>query len=69
MRNFLFVTYVAACGLALTWPVYDRLGNHVEPSVWGLPFTLFWNVAWAIATFLALIVYHRTRPGATRRSG
>jgi hypothetical protein len=61
-RNALFALYVVVCALALTWPVYDLLGNRVEPLVLGLPFTLAWNVGWVLATFVVLALYHTTRP-------
>jgi len=61
-RNFLFGLYVIVCALALTWPGYDLLGNRVEPFVFGLPFTLAWNVGWVLATFMVLLLYHSTRP-------
>ena len=63
-RNLLFALYVIACASALTWPGYDLLGNRVEPFVLGLPFTLAWNVGWVLATFVALTLYHSTRPRA-----
>jgi len=42
---------------ALTWPVYDVLGNHVDPLVLGVPFSLAWIVGWALATFVVLSGY------------
>ena len=59
--NLLFALYVVVCALALTWPGYDLLGNRVEPFVFGLPFTLAWNVGWVLATFMVLLLYHSTR--------
>ena len=42
---------------ALTWPVYDVVGNHVDPLVLGVPFSLAWIVGWALATFAVLSAY------------
>jgi hypothetical protein len=61
-RDLLFALYVIVCASALTWPVYDLLGNRVEPFVFGLPFTMAWNVAWVLASFVVLALYHSTRP-------
>jgi hypothetical protein len=47
----------------MTWPGYATLGNRIEPYVFGLPLSFFWVVAWVVATFLALVVYHRSRDG------
>lgn len=49
--------WCAATLLALIWPVYDVFGNHVDPLVLGLPFSLFWIVGWCLATFVVLAAY------------
>ena len=49
--------WVVATVGALTWPGYDLLGNHVDPLVLGVPFSLAWIVGWALATFVALSAY------------
>jgi hypothetical protein len=52
-----FATFCACALAALIWPVYPALGNKIEPSVLGLPFSLAWIVAWVVASFLALVAY------------
>ena len=42
---------------AITWPGYAFFGNHIDPLVLGLPFSLFWIVAWSMATFGVLTAY------------
>ena len=54
--------WCAATLSALIWPVYDVLGNHVDPLVLGLPMSLAWIVGWCLATFAVLAAYmHLTR--------
>ena len=60
LRNALFGFYALLCLGAMTWPGYARFGNSIEPYVLGLPFSFFWVVAWVIATFVALVIYHHT---------
>ena len=43
---------------ALIWPVYDLLGNRVEPYVLGLPLAFAWNAILAAATFVVLCGYY-----------
>ncbi len=57
LRDLLFLAYVILCALALTWPLYDWLGNRVEPFVLGVPFTFAWNVGWILLSFFALLLY------------
>ena len=48
------------CALAaLTWPVYPRLSNRIEPRLLGLPFSLAWIVGWIVASLVALVLYER----------
>jgi hypothetical protein len=42
---------------AITWPGYDVFGNHIDPLVLGLPFSLAWIVGWSLATFAVLGVH------------
>ena len=44
----------------MTWPGYATFGNRIEPYVFGLPFSFFWVVAWVVATFVVLVIYHNT---------
>jgi hypothetical protein len=57
--HVLFAAYCVATLLAVTWPVYPRLGNRIEPLVLGLPYSLAWLVGWVVATFVVLVVYER----------
>lgn len=58
-RDIALITYVVVCALFLIWPGYAWVGNRVEPWILGLPFALFWNVAWAMVTFVVLLGYDR----------
>ena len=61
LPHVLLAIYLLVTLLAFTWPVYDMLGNRVEPVVFGLPFTFAWNVGWVLSTFVVLCLYHRAR--------
>lgn len=37
--------YFVASTAALVWPIYPLLGDHIEPRVFGLP----WSLAYVIA--------------------
>jgi len=58
-RDVLLICYLALCASMLVWPGFAWIGNRVEPFVFGLPFALFWNVAWAVLTCLVLLIYDR----------
>jgi hypothetical protein len=60
IRNLLLGIYVVSCLLAMTWPVYARFGNSIEPYVLGLPLSLAWVVGWVLATFVVMVAYHAT---------
>ena len=60
IRNLLLGGYAVSCLLAMTWPVYARFGNSIEPYVLGLPFSLAWVVGWVLMTFVVLVAYHAT---------
>jgi hypothetical protein len=60
VRNALFAVYALCCLGAMTWPGYARFGNSIEPYVLGLPFSFVWVVAWVVATFIVLLIYHNT---------
>jgi hypothetical protein len=57
--RILFGIYVAVALLASIWPVYPWLGARVEPRILGLPFAFAWTIGWILATFLALVIFHR----------
>lgn len=56
-----FGAFCLAALAALTWPGYAWLGNRIEPRLLGLPFSLFWIVAWIAASFAALCALERAR--------
>lgn len=60
LRNLLLGGYAVSCLLAMTWPVYARFGNSIEPYVLGLPLSLAWVVGWVLMTFVVLVAYHAT---------
>ncbi|MEM6731498.1 MAG: hypothetical protein AAF658_08065 [Myxococcota bacterium] len=62
MRNLLYGTFVLVCLLAIVWPGYPMLGNRITPLIFGIPFSLMWNVGWVCASFFALLAYHMTEP-------
>jgi TRAP-type C4-dicarboxylate transport system permease small subunit len=49
--------WCAAVLFALTWPGYHWLGNHIDPLVLGLPFSLAWIVGWCLSTCVVLGAY------------
>ncbi|MDR5858006.1 DUF3311 domain-containing protein [Halomonas eurihalina] len=50
--------YFAVCALAMVWPG-ALLANRIEPLVMGLPFFVFWYVAWVFALFVGLVIAYR----------
>lgn len=54
----LFGTYLAGALFAVTWPGFAWLGARIEPRVLGLPFCLAWTIAWVLATFVAMVLFH-----------
>jgi amino acid transporter len=58
--------YLAACGLCSVWPGLALFAGRERPFVLGLPFSLAWSVAWILATFVALALYHVARSRRSR---
>ncbi|TFH85111.1 hypothetical protein EQG41_19050 [Billgrantia azerbaijanica] len=54
--------YFTVCALAMIWPG-ALVANRIEPLVIGLPFFLFWYVAWVFALFVGLVITY-CRDGA-----
>ena len=55
-----FIPFVAMC---FTVPLWDR----IDPRVLGLPFNLFWLIAWVLLSSLCLaFVYRRERAREAR---
>ncbi len=57
--------YIAVCLFAVTWPGYAWFGARVEPRIFGLPFAFAWTIGWVLATFVVLVLFHRS---VSRRS-
>ena len=52
---FLFAT------AALVWPLYPWLGNHIEPRLLGLPWSLVYVLLAIASNFAVLLVLYRMR--------
>lgn len=57
------LVYFAVCTLAMVWPG-ALIANRIEPMVLGLPFFIFWYVAWIFALFVGLVIAYRLETGA-----
>ncbi len=56
------LAYFALATAALVWPVYPALGNHVEPRVFGLPWSLTYILLIvALNTAVLAVMYTRDR--------
>jgi hypothetical protein len=51
----LFLALVPCFGLCFSVPLWDR----VHPMVFGMPFNLFWLVAWLVATPLIMLLMYK----------
>ena len=51
-----FVGFVIAITLVMIFPIYG-LGNRVEPSVLGMPFSMIWVVFWIVVEFFGVIAF------------
>ena len=63
-RYAIAVAYFVAVTGALIWPVYPALGNHIEPRVLGLPWSLTYVLAFILANALVLLWLYRSEPDA-----
>lgn len=50
------------CTLAMIWPG-ALIANRIEPTVLGMPFLLFWYVAWILVLFVGTAVAYWARHG------
>lgn len=55
------VVYFALATAALVAPVHTWLGDHIEPRVAGLPWSLVWVLLIILANFVVLALLHRAR--------
>ena len=59
----LAIAFYIVMAIALTYPGYVPF-NRIRPLVFGLPFTIFWQVAWIVAAAAVLagvFVWERRR--------
>ena len=61
-RDVALAVFAVICAVAVAGPDYGWVGNRIEPFVFGIPFTLFWNVLWVGLSFVVLLAYHVTGP-------
>jgi hypothetical protein len=55
----LSLLYFALATASLIWPIYPRFGNHIEPRVLGLPWSLIWVLIVIACNFAVLaLLYH-----------
>lgn len=55
------ILYFACSTVFLVAPVYTALGNHIEPRVFGLPWSLVYVLAVVLANATVLAVLHAAR--------
>lgn len=53
--------YFVVCTLAMVWPG-ALIANRIEPITLGLPFFIFWYVAWVFLLFVGLLIAYVTDP-------
>jgi hypothetical protein len=57
----LSLLYFALATASLIWPIYPWIGNHIEPRVLGLPWSLVWVLIVITCNFLVLTALFRLR--------
>lgn len=60
MRHLALAALCGLCLVAVAAPDYAGLGNRVNPRIFGMPFSLTWNVLWVAVSFVGLGAYHLT---------
>ncbi|MCA0918247.1 DUF3311 domain-containing protein [Halomonas denitrificans] len=50
--------YFVLCTLAMVWPG-ALIANRIDPIILGMPFFMFWYVAWVFALFVGLVIAYR----------
>lgn len=53
--------FFVASTAALVWPIYPRLGDHVEPRVLGLPWSLVYVLAVILINTVVLTALYLAR--------
>jgi hypothetical protein len=57
--TWISLLYFALATASLIWPIYPRFGNHVEPRVLGLPWSLVWVLIVITCNFAVLaLLFH-----------
>lgn len=57
----LSLLYFGVATASLIWPIYPWIGNHIEPRVLGLPWSLVWVLIVITCNFLVLATLFRLR--------
>lgn len=52
-----FVIFAVVILLVMIFPVY-ALGNRVDPFVLGMPFSMFWVLAWVVVELVGLVAFY-----------
>lgn len=61
----LFLGFIPFVGMCFSVPLWDR----VYPMLLGLPFNLFWLIAWIVLTTLCLWAAYRVESVRLRQDG
>lgn len=59
MRERVAIAYFVVSTVALVAPVYTAVGNHIEPRVLGLPWSLVYVLGVIAANFAVLLWMYR----------
>lgn len=62
-RKRIFLLLFALIQISLIWPVYPLMSD-IYPLILGLPLSFAWVILMLIASFLTLLWYYLTDPGA-----
>ena len=57
----LALAYFAVATAMLVWPVFPLLGNHVEPRLFGLPWSMTYVLGIVVCNFGVLVWLYRRR--------
>ena len=59
--------YAAVCVACLGWPLFPIAADVFPVRVFGIPFALAWSIAWILATFVGVGLYHLASGGEEQR--
>lgn len=57
----ILVAYFLVSSALLIWPLHGWLGNHIEPRVFGLPWSYAYVLSIVVANFIVLALSYRYR--------